>query len=83
MNPFVTLLAAEHLQDLLREAEQERQLRILRCSAAEGRAAAVSHAAAMGHDFSKSRAVGRRIVSAIRRIRGALASNRRSRPAVT
>ena len=68
MNPFVATLAAEHLQDLLREAEHERLWKLART----GSTATPRH-------FS----LGRRVESALRRLRGLLSGSRRARPATT
>lgn len=66
MNPFITQLAVEHLQDLLREAEQERRWKLIRSG--EG---------ASGRSMS----VARRIAAALRRLWGSLSGTGRSRPA--
>lgn len=68
MNPFVATLAAEHLQDLLREAEHERLWKLART----GSPAATRNAS-----------LGRRLESALRRLRGLLPGARRARPATT
>ncbi len=64
MNPFIAQLAAEHLQDLLREAEQERRWKLLR----SGEGSPV-----------RSLVVSRRVAAALRRLWGSLSGTRRSR----
>ena len=66
MNPFIAQLAAEHLQDLLREADQDRRWRLSRSGEGSPR---------------RSLSVGGRIGSALRRLLGSLRGAGRSRPA--
>lgn len=66
MNPFIAQLAAEHLKDLLREAEEARRWKLIR--AAERRPA-------------RSLSLGRRIAAVLRRFRGSLNGMGRPQPA--
>ena len=58
MNTFAAFLAAEHLQDLLREAEADRLRRIARAGNRPSTAPAV-----------RSPGIGRRVATVIRRLR--------------
>jgi hypothetical protein len=66
MTSLIRQLAAEHLQDLLREAEQERRWKLIRSGEGSG---------------IRSRSIGRRISGALRRLWGSRAGINRSRPA--
>ena len=56
MHPFTAFLAAEHLQDLLREADDERRAVLVR--------------SVRPHTTSRTLAIGRRVGATIRRLVG-------------
>ncbi len=70
MHPFTAFLAAEHLQDLLREADDERRAALVR--------------SVRPHATARTFAIGRRAGATLRRLVGRRTSStspQRSRPA--